>query len=120
MKYTPILLSLLLPVLTSCSGSTDGEDSPTAADSLYMLNVQAIKAYTDSLRLANDSASLASAINGLEERLKEINEKFPLNTDSQIVEGRQDTIIRLTEEYLKVKESRLHPKADPDTTDTSK
>ncbi len=120
MKRFLLLPSLLLLILSACSGSSESDETTGAADSLFTLTQQALKTYTDSLRIASDSASISSASTGLEERLKEINEKFPLKTDTQLSEGRQDTIIMLTDEYLRVLDSRLHPKSEPDTIDAEK
>ena len=102
------LLSLPLFMLSSCGGSTEGEESrPPEARKLYVDIWRLTKAYVDSIRMAPDSAAAEGAFERFNARLDTVNFSVPPDTDLLLTEGENDTVFMNLMALRRVYEHKL-------------
>lgn len=83
------------------------------AISLYNESRRLIKIYIDSMSHAGDSAKVEAIGARFEDKLAKLNFKYPANTDLDISEDENDTLIMLTTEYVVTRDSMLYRFAHP-------
>lgn len=85
-------------LLSACNGSVaDQQEANDQSDRLYHASLSLIAAYTDSLRLASDSAAVNETFQRFQQELDSLNQSVPPDTDLLLTEGENDTIyMRLT------------------------
>lgn len=104
--------------VVGCSGGKHTEDH-SEADSLFQAVTSLTEEYTSKVATATDSAEWAAITSEYEDKLEKINFRLPADTDLMLTEGQNDTIFRLTEAYMAVRDARitaiLHPVAPVDS-----
>ncbi len=89
------------------------------ADEMYARICQLTKDYTSKLETAPDSTDWAATCSEFEEKLDKISFSYPPDTDILLTEGQNDTIHTLMQEYVKVRNKRIHrltyPEAETDS-----
>lgn len=105
----------------SCTGSNDRKDR-TDVLRLFSEIVALTENYTKRISAAPDSATWVETSMQFEDRLEKINFSFPADTDLLLSEGQNDTISRLINAYVKVRDERLnvllHPVSPSDSITT--
>lgn len=105
-----------------CSKENNNKDRSQAED-MFANICSLTKDYIKKLSEAPDSASWASVCSDYEEKLDKINFSFPPDTDLLLTEGQNDTIHTLMQEYVNMRDTRIHeilyPKVELDTLATS-
>lgn len=96
----------------SCSGDSHKRRGDEVS-SLYSHSVSLIKSYTDSMKLATDSARVNALAENLEIRLTSLNFKYPADTDLLMTEGENDTLAMMVSKFVKLKKERLYQFAHP-------
>lgn len=69
--------------------------------------------YTQRISVAPDSATWVETSMQFEDKLEKINFSFPADTDLLFSEGQNDTISRLINAYVKVRDERLNALLHP-------
>ena len=105
MLHSIFIASALL--FCACSNSQTNDEN-SQADQLYNDLKAIIISYSDSLNAANDSASIDNIIRNFEAELIKTNYNYPPETDFNMTVGQQDTISKLTDELIRIKQSKLH------------
>lgn len=99
--------------LTAGCGHKEDNTLHDAAHELYGKSLEAMLAYTDSMKSARDSARVHALSRGLEERLTHINFEYPTDAYLEISEGQNDTLTNLTFEFTHLRDSLLYRFANP-------
>lgn len=97
----------LLLCFSACSREKSTKDR-SQADEMFARICRLTKEYTERLDAAPDSADWASMCSEFEEKLDKISFSYPPDTDLLLTEGQNDTIHSLIQDYVKVRESRIH------------
>lgn len=111
------LLSVFMIPASGCRKSDSKQDHAMAAQ-LFAKSVGTIRAYTDSLKAANDSASLRRLKEGINEKLAKINFQFPADTDLQMTEDENDSLISMIDRVVAIieeKEKAINKALSPDS-----
>lgn len=116
----PILATLpLIIAVAGCSYSSERQ-SASEADCLYKEQIRLIRAYTDSIAKAPDSAAVFSHMASFRTEQERIYFKYSPDTDLAIHEGRNDTLSREIGKMLSLKEQRLKKFSQPTDSAASK
>lgn len=83
------------------------------ADHLYHESVQLVRTYTDSMRIARDSATVNRVDKSFEGELTRLNYKYSPEAYLGISQGQNDTLTRLTIRFVELRDSLLHRIAHP-------
>lgn len=98
--------------LWGCGAKND--DSRAAnARALFERSVRLNAQYTDSMRAARDSATILRLSEQYEEALTQLNFEYPADTDPDMSEGENDTLINLTRRFVTLRDSLLYRLAHP-------
>lgn len=86
-----------------------GEGSPlrASARSLYERSAELTLRYIDSLKQAGDSAKVNHLSERFENLLTKLNYEYPEDTDTEMSESENDTLKRLSERYVDLRDSLL-------------
>lgn len=103
---TCVVAAVALSFMISCADGGKREHNASAA-SLYGKTVETLKAYTDSVRRAPDSAAVLALRDRCRDRLDHLNFEFPADTDLDMTEGENDTIAILSSRFLATASQRL-------------
>lgn len=90
--------------LAGCGASSrqrDMESNRRLADSVYVEQVKLLRAYTDSLAAAADSARVHSLAAAFDDRQAALAVRASALGDTLLDDHRQETLWRLTEKYVK-------------------
>ncbi len=109
--YTALGFSALLP-LTSCKEKTD-KNSHIHAAHLFEKSIVLLRAYTDSLSTARDSAHVESLARAYESKINAVNFEFPPETDLKLTQEENDSLIKLTDRLVAARRDRLKYFASP-------
>lgn len=118
MRKLLLTIPMAAALLAACA---DAEEKDTSArDELYRKSCSLIRAYTDSFEHTTDSATLAALSDRFEQKLAELNMKYPPATDMTMPDDYNDTLFMLTSRYVETRRRRLHPElyADSIATDS--
>ena len=114
-----IFAGIMLP--TGCGPETKVKDRSAAHD-MFQQIVSLTKSYINKVEAAADSAAWENVCMEYEDSLDRINFAYPADTDLLLSEGQNDTIMMLTEKYVRARDKRiqsiLHPVVVNDTVDT--
>lgn len=115
------MLAILTLICWSCR-QEDHNSKRVQAVNLYYKSVSLLNLYTDSLSHAGDSVAVIRLSDRLNNQLALLNFEFPSETDFEITEGENDTLMSLTEKYVLLRDSLLyafaHPAVSPDSLAT--
>lgn len=107
----PLFIASAL-LICACNNPQVNDDN-YQADLLYNDIKTLIISYSDSLNAANDSASIDNLIRKFEAELIKTNYNYPPETDFKMTVGQQDTISKLTDKYIGIKQSKLNKLLHP-------
>ncbi|MDE7350845.1 MAG: hypothetical protein K2N25_07245 [Muribaculaceae bacterium] len=102
-----LITALLCVCVAGCSKENKKKDRSKATQ-MYERICRLTEEYTDRLENAPDSADWASVCTEFEEKLDKITFSYPPDTDLLLTEGQNDTINILLQEYVKMRERRIH------------
>jgi len=110
-----LYLSLGCTIVIAIAGcvTKDSDGREKAARALYERSVNIARLYTDSLRNALDSATVARLSDGLDTELTRLNYAFPPDTYLDVSEGENDTLASLSEQFVLLRDSLLYRFAHP-------
>lgn len=112
------LISAFSLTIFSCVKKPDTRLTEEAGK-LYKESVRLTQAYTDSVIKATDSTAVHILTSNFENQLTKLNFKYPADTDIDMDEGQNDTIERLNQRFVAVRDSMLyyfaHRKSVPDS-----
>lgn len=118
--YSALTLTVLV-CLQSC-GPEKKEKDRTAANDMYEHITSLTKAYIKKIEAAEDSAAWARVGLEFEDSLDKVNFRYPADTDLLLSEDQNDTIVHLTDDYVRARDTRildiLHPAVPADTIDS--
>lgn len=100
-----IPLGVVLFIVFSCKKKENNPDF-TFAHNLYESSVELYSAYIDSLVNTTDSASFYRLTEEFEKELTDLNFNFPPSTDMMLTEQENDSLIKLSDKYVKIKKER--------------
>lgn len=110
-----------LGCIASCAQEKKNKDRSDAHD-LFAHITSLTRSYINKIEAAEDSAAWARVSLEYEDSLDKVNFSYPADTDLLLSEGQNDTIVRLTRDYLRARDARLHkilhPVIPTDTIDT--
>lgn len=118
MRQLQILLFSLFGILCLASCKEHRPDPlESQARDLFDKSSAMIRAYTDSMNAANDSALWARLDRDFDRRLARLNFEYPADTDLRMTEGENDTLYYLTNRYVVARDAAidriLHPQEAP-------
>lgn len=106
------LSGILICGLGACSSKPDN-NKRSEAHSLYRESVAMIRLFSDSMRVASDSTRVKELSERFLHDLTALNFKYPGETDFEMTEGENDTLINLTQKYVALRDSMLYSFAHP-------
>ncbi len=110
-----VLILFAVPLLCACHKEVVDEDSAQVS-ALYSDLCGTYRAYTDSLTVACDSASLSGVEDALETALVKVYERYPADLDRKLSQAQNDSLWVLTTRYMKLRtEKHTPPPAAPDS-----
>lgn len=92
--------------MISCDAKEENEKDKRADEMFHSL-VYILKNYTDSVKQAPDSASLARLSENFEAEHRGVNMAYSIETDMSLSQGQNDTLTLLTETYVKERNKRM-------------
>lgn len=101
------LLSLGAICCIGCSQEKNDKDRSLAYD-MFTRICNLTKESTILLSKVNDSVAWATACSDFEEKLDKISFSYPPDTDLLLTEGQNDTINTLLQEYIHMRDKRIH------------
>lgn len=116
-----ILMAGMMLCASACGNSDKGRNNAMALQ-LFSKSVNLIKGYTDSIRQTNDSASLRRLSNEFNERIAKVNFEFPADTDLDLTEQENDSLIKMIDklvELIRQKEKTLNISVTYDSIPTT-
>lgn len=120
MKQLVYAVALLIAggCFASCQQKQDAKLTAEARE-LYKKSISLTRLYTDSISHATDSASAERLYTVFEDKLTKLNFEYPADTDLDMDEGMNDTLIRASKRLVIVRDSILyqlaHRKAPTDS-----
>lgn len=99
-------LTLVFLSLVSC-GKKEKNEEEAPARSLFKESTQLISVTTKKIQQAKDSTAIDSLIDLFEKNLTDLNFKYPPETDMELTEQENDSIIKLVEKMQTVTKGRL-------------
>lgn len=105
-----VFIALVVVAVFGTSGCTKEKQKQDRSDATQMYEriCKLTKEYTDRLEAAPDSADWAAVCSEFEDKLDKISFSYPPDTDLLLTEGQNDTIHNLMQEYVKIREDRIH------------
>ncbi|MCM1369822.1 MAG: hypothetical protein NC204_05555 [Candidatus Amulumruptor caecigallinarius] len=108
LKYGVGMVSVFFAMgMLVCCGSESRSKRPGEARQLYLKSVQLTEKYTDSLKLAKDSAEVLRLSANYEDAMTKLNFSFPSDIDQKMSEGENDTIKRASMNFVALRDSLL-------------
>lgn len=89
------------------------KNSHIHAAQLFEKSLVLLRAYTDSLSIAKDSAHVESLARAYESKINAINFEFPPETDLRLTQEENDSLIKLTDRLVATRRDRLKYFASP-------
>lgn len=94
-RLLPVSIFAFLAIVTVCCGKKEVSHDHDAARLLFEKSVRMISVYIDSIQNASDSASLQRVVNNFNTKITTLNFEFPSNTDLELNEDENDSLIKL-------------------------
>lgn len=92
--YIIAMCILATSSLSSCKGNKD-QNNHDAAGQLFMKSMYLTEEYIDSIRNASDSAAVNRIFENFNLKLTTVNYQFPPDTDLELSEEENDSLIRM-------------------------
>ncbi len=108
---------IFLTFLFACNGSR-GNENNEAARQLFIKSRYLTEEYIDSIKLAKDSASLNRMVENFNIKLTTVNYEFPPDTDLDITEEENDSLIRMFTRFKTTVDDRLKGFAQKNSPDS--
>lgn len=114
MKKLAYLCIAVMMILAAggCGRRADNTARKNARD-LYLKSSKLLRAYADSMEAAKDSATLLALEARLNDSMTRLNFEYPTETDLEISEGENDTLVNLTSRCVLLRDSMLYVYAHP-------
>lgn len=109
------IMFLVCIIIASCTHEKRNAKREYAT-TLYYRSVSMIKLYTDSMMAARDSITVLGLSERLNNQLTVLNFDCPSDTDLEITEGENDTLMMLTDRIVNLRDSLLYRFAHPLTS----
>lgn len=103
----PIAASIAVGIGTASCGNHTESSAKSDSRMLYERSVQTYRNYTDSMAAAADSLDVSRLDDAFESALSQLNFQYPAETDFEITEGENDTLIMMSKRYIFVRDSVL-------------
>ena len=113
------LSSLFIFIGLSCT-SEKKETQTQPYDELFVKSSEIYKMAIDSIKNVNDSASFYSVIENLDNKLTKLYYDFPAGTDYSLSEEENDSLIKLSQEFILERnkaDRRINVKTETDSID---
>ena len=96
-------------ILILASGCRKTSDSTThiAAEQLFNKSLVLLRAYTDSMKSARDSAHVELLARAFDSKINAVNFEFPPDTDLRLTEEENDSLIKLSDRMVEARRKRL-------------
>ncbi|MBD5289094.1 MAG: hypothetical protein HDS26_00220 [Bacteroides sp.] len=101
-----VAFTLLGCYMSGCRNESE-KNRTGEARALFEASAAMIRSYTDSLRVAKDSASVQELTDHFENAIAKLNFSYPPDTDVALSEYENDTLAMLIDRYLEARQSRL-------------
>ncbi len=99
-------LPVLLPIaLSACTAKDNSHDHDMAAQ-LFDKSVALLNTYIDSLKVAPDSTEVERLMIHYDVKIASLNFEFPANTDLNLTEEENDSLIRMTQRMVRIRHER--------------
>lgn len=108
---------LALMILYSCRGKA-GHENNEAARQLFIKSKHLTEEYIDSLEHAKDSASVNKMLDNFNIKLTTVNYQFPADTDLDLTEEENDSLIRMFNRMESTVARRLKSLGSKESTDS--
>lgn len=92
--------SVLVVMALSCGRKVETHDHDVAKQ-LFEKSVRMITVYIDSVNNASDSASLQKIVNNFNVKITTLNYEFPSDTDLELNEDENDSLIRMHKRFVR-------------------
>lgn len=110
--YAVAVSAVIMTGVGACGISS--EDTPAKlARELYEKTLKLNATYTDSMRVAKDSATVLRLSKDYETALTNLNFEYPADTDLEMSEGENDTLVNINLRYVALRDSLLYCFAHP-------
>ncbi|MDE6768320.1 MAG: hypothetical protein K2J78_01190 [Muribaculaceae bacterium] len=119
-RYSTCSIILAVSVSLSLIGCArkPNKNSHIHAAQLFEKSLVLLRAYTDSLSIAKDSAHVESLARAYESKINAINFEFPPETDLRLTQEENDSLIKMTDRLVAARRDRLKYFASPHNDST--
>lgn len=101
------LLAIVCIGFCGCNKENSSKDRRDASE-MFEKICRLTEEYTGKLEEAPDSADWAALCTEFEEKLDKVNFSYAPDTDLLLTEGQNDTIQSLLQEYVRIRDQRIH------------
>lgn len=109
----PVALGASALLILSGCGKKPDKNSHIHAAQLFEKSIVLLRAYTDSLSVAKDSAHVEFLARAYESKINAVNFEFPPETDLRLTQEENDSLIKLTDRLVAARRDRLKYFASP-------
>ena len=113
-----IILTIAICHLPACMRNAESNLIAEAGE-LYEKTLALTNSYTDSVLNSKDSAQLHRLTDKFETELTKLNFQYPPDTDYEMNEGQNDTLLQISKRYVEARDSMLyyfaHHRVEPDS-----
>lgn len=106
LRFFPSSLALIAGVFVFSCSSNEKTDDHDVAHLLFEKSVRMIEVYIDSLKNAPDSAALQQISINFNTKMTTLNYEFPPDTDLELNEDENDSLIRMHKRLVKTRLQR--------------
>lgn len=121
-KYLNFTLAAVLACSAIACTPEKKEKDRSASQDMFDHITSLTKSYIHKIEAAEDSAAWVRVNLEFEDSLQKVNFSYPADTDLLLSEDQNDSIVRLTRDYVKARDSRIrdiiHPIMPADTIDS--
>lgn len=112
MRHLLTIVGIVVTLATACQPNhTDPRRS--MANDIFRKNIRLLTLYTDSIGQATDSAAVYQMMEDYDKRLTAIYFNHLPDTDLEITEAENDTLVIMTRRLLQLRDKRLYGFAHP-------
>lgn len=104
--YAALAASTLSLLLCACNGNRNHENNE-AARQLFLKSKHLTEEYIDSIQHAADSVAVSRMVENFNIKLTTVNYQFPADTDLDLTEEENDSLIRMFTRFSDTVENRL-------------
>ncbi len=113
-----VIIWTLFSLLVSGCSRNEGKNLSEKSDMFYQQSLDLGRKYTDSLKVAKDTASVNGLLERYAERMEQLSYDFPADLDLELSEWQNEQLIKVSANLVRVANARFKKVKDSQSTDS--